>query len=86
MGRYDALPLGLVPRGLTREAAAAFVGLSPSAFDKARMQGKYPAPTLPGNRYDRLLLEQAMNALSGITSECEAANPLDTWRATRASR
>jgi hypothetical protein len=84
--RYDALPPGVVPRGLTREAAAAFVGLSPTAFDKARLEQKYPAPTLPGGRYDLVLLNMAMNRLSGILVESEAANPLDVWRASRGSR
>jgi hypothetical protein len=84
--RYDALPPGLVPRGLTREGAAAFVGLSPNAFDKARLEQKYPAPTLPGGRYDLALLNVAMNRLSGILIESEAASPLDAWRTSRGSR
>src|ERR1700682_1851758 len=60
MARYDALPPGLVPRGLTREAAAAYAGLSPAAFDKARLDQKYPGPTLPGGRYDLVLMQVAM--------------------------
>ena len=47
MGRYDALPPRLIPRGLTREGAAAYVGLSAAAFDKARLEQKYPGPTSP---------------------------------------
>ncbi len=72
MARYDALPPGLAPRGLTREGAAAYVGLSPGAFDKARLEQKYPGPTLPGGRFDLVLLQVAMNRLSGILSESEA--------------
>lgn len=83
MARYDALPPGLLPRGLTREAAAAFVGLSPASFDGARAKGDYPGPTLPGGRYDRILLELAANKLSGILTESEARSPLDAWRAGR---
>ena len=83
MGRYDALPPGLTPCGLTREGAAAYVGLTPAAFDKARLQQKYPGPTLPGGRYDLVLLQFAMNHLSGILPENEAVAPLDLWRTSR---
>jgi hypothetical protein len=86
MARYDALPSGLVPRGLTREAAAAYTGLSPVAFDKARLEQKYPNPTLPGGRYDLMLLQVAMNRLSGILTESEATSPLDAWRMSRGAR
>jgi len=86
MARYDALPPGLAPRGLTREGAAAYVGLSPVAFDKARLDQRYPGPTLPGGRYDLVLLQVAMNRLSGILTESEATNPLDAWRMSRGAR
>jgi hypothetical protein len=86
MAPEDVLPPGLVPRGLTRERAAAFVGLSPAAFDKARSEGKYPGPTLPGGRYDLVLLQASMDRLSGLITEGEARNPLDAWRDTRRAR
>ena len=82
--RYAPLPPGLVQRGLTLEQAAAFVGLSKSGYRKRRQIGDYPGPTLPGKRYDRQLLEAAMDRLSGIGKEPEASAPLDDWRATRA--
>jgi hypothetical protein len=84
--RYVALPPGLAPRGLTREGAAAFVGLSPTAFDKARHQRKYPEATLPGGRYDLVLLNLAMNRLSGIMAAADAESPLDAWRMSRGAR
>ena len=84
MSRYDSLPPGMNPRGLTRAAAAAFVGLSPNAFDKARADGKYPKATLPGGRYDLLKLELSMNYLSGINDEHPIIKPLDAWRRKRA--
>lgn len=85
MARYDALPPGLIPRGLTREAAAAFLGLSLASFDGARARGVYPGPTLAGGRYDRVLLEQAANRLSGIADSREQSS-LDGWRASRGAR
>jgi hypothetical protein len=81
--RYDCLPPGLCPRGLTLEQAAAFVGLSKSGYNKGRRRGDYPGPTLPGRRYDMCLLQAAMNRLSGI-QENGGSTPLEQWRATRA--
>jgi hypothetical protein len=82
--RYDCLPPGLQPRGLTLEQAAAFVGLSKSGYNKGRRRGDYPGPTLPGGRYDMCLLQAAMDRLSGIQVS-EGSTPLEQWRATRAS-
>ncbi len=76
----------LSPRGLSRIQAAAYVGLSPSAFSAARRAGKYPGPTLPGGRYDRRLLDEAMNRLSAISSESDAITPLEAWRRQRGAR
>ncbi len=76
-------------RGMTREEAAAYVGLSPSAFDSARKTQQYPDHTLPGRRYDRRLLDARMDALSGIKpegSEAPAVSALDEWRAKRGKR
>lgn len=83
-GRFDRLPPGLLPRGLTATAAAAYVGLSESRFAQARKEGKYPPPSLPGGRYDLHQLDQAMNSLSGIQSDHQHVTPLDAWRARRA--
>ena len=76
----DRLPGGLKPRGLTREQAAAYAGISPTRFDAARKKGEYPPPTLPGGRYDKKLLKEAMDRLSGIYEERGAQSPLDAWR------
>lgn len=69
-------------RGLTSRETARFYGLSSSAFYKARRNGLIPAPTLPGGRYDRVLLEKEMNRLSGITDP-GPQSLLDTWRSGR---
>ena len=86
MGTYDKLPAGLIPRGLTREAAAAYAGLSVSAFDKARLENKSPEPTLPGGRYDRLLIDDCMNRMSGFVAERDCASDLEIWEASRNAR
>ena len=38
------LPASLPPRGLSREQAAAYVGISPSLFDTLVQDGRMPAP------------------------------------------
>ena len=72
--------LAITPRGLSRHGAAALTGLSPTAFDKARREGNYPGPTLPGGKYDRNLIEKAMDRLSGLNDNggpSESAD--DSW-------
>jgi hypothetical protein len=71
-----------IARGLTRREAAAFVGLSLASFDKARRDRKYPGPSLPGGRYDRSALDQAMDRMSGIGS----SSALDEWRSRHGAR
>lgn len=56
----------MTQRGLTRTEAANYVGLSPRSFDDARKAGRYPNATLPGHRFDRMLLDRAMDRMSGI--------------------
>jgi hypothetical protein len=52
-------PLAFMPRGLRRGAAAAYLGISPSHFDKQRGEGAIPPPKpLFGVMlYDRLDLD-----------------------------
>jgi len=70
-----ALPNGLVPRGLTLEQVAKFVGLSKSGYKNHQRVGDYPAPTLPGKRYDLRLVESTMDRLSHI----ETHNTKNEW-------
>jgi hypothetical protein len=86
MSARPALPPSLAPRGLHREAAAEYVGLSLSGFDQARARGDYPKPTLPGGRHDVRLLDLAMDRLSGILPAGEALTPLEAWRAKNGAR
>ena len=56
------------PRGLSRRAAAEYCGLALSTFDALVADGSLPHPVFPGRCrvWDRLALDAAMNALSGI--------------------
>jgi len=72
-------------RGMTTQEAADLFGISvPTLYNKQR-KGEVPRPTLPCGRYDRVLLERAMDKLSGIYREPAAPTPLDEWRSRRGS-
>ena len=70
---------------MTTGEAAAFFRISVPTFCKARRERKILGPTLPGRRYDRVLLEQTMDRLSGIDRRSSALTPLDEWRNRRGS-
>ncbi len=72
----DILPQSLAPRGLSREQAAAYVGVSPSLFDILVKDGRMPAPKRINARsvWDRLQLDAAFAALP---SNDQSVNPWD---------
>jgi hypothetical protein len=65
MPRYDALPASLPPRGLCREAAAQYVGISPGKFDEMVADHRMPrAKQIDGRKvWDRRALDMAFDAL-----------------------
>lgn len=78
MARYDALPPTLAPRGVSREAAAAYVGVSPVKFDGMVKDGRMPLPRCIDARrvWDRHALDLAFDKLP--TDQVDAApNPWD---------
>lgn len=68
------------PRGLRRASAAAYLGISPSHFDKERAAGRIPAPkALFGVQvYDRHELDAIFD---GKLFEAGNDNDLDAWDA-----
>jgi hypothetical protein len=75
MAQHHALPPTLAPRGLCREAAAEYVGVSPVKFDGMIRDGRMPKPKpIDGrNVWDVRQLDVAFSALpSG-----EDVNPWD---------
>ena len=64
-GPENILPHSLAPRGLSREQAAAYVGISTSLFDTLVKDGRMPAPKRINARtvWDRLQLDAAFAAL-----------------------
>ena len=55
----------LAPRGLSREEAATYVGVSPNKFDTLVEDGRMPKPKLIDGRriWDRLKLDSSFAAL-----------------------
>ena len=66
---------GYPPRGLSRDEAARYIGVSPSKFDEMVSAGLMPRPKRIGSRvvWDRLKLEAAFSDLP----DDNRANPLD---------
>jgi len=75
MPRHDALPLSLPPRGLCRVAAAQYVGVSVTTFDKMVEDGRMPPPKRVDTRklWDLRRLDLAFEALP----DDESQNPWD---------
>lgn len=71
-----ALPQGVTPRLLSREQAAAYVGLSPGAFDAEVQAGTFPKPfPLRGTRrnlWDRAALDSALDSRMAVYLDLSA--------------
>ena len=63
--RVDILPLSLPPRGLPRQQAACYLGVSCYIFDAMVADGRMPQPKAVGSRliWDRLALDRAFDSL-----------------------
>ena len=72
------------PRGLAREDAAAYCGLSPEGFDEWVRRGIVPGPIPGTQRWDRKAIDLALDRASGIQSASDAQVSLyDEWRRGR---
>lgn len=67
----DLVRVGLAPRGLSREQAAAYVGVSPNFFDGMVKDGRMPKPKHVGMRniWDRARLDTAFERLPDAAGE-----------------
>jgi predicted DNA-binding transcriptional regulator AlpA len=75
-GPENVLPQSLAPRGLSREQAAAYVGISPSLFDMLVKDRRMPAPKRINARtvWDRVQVDEAFAALPSSET---SVNPWD---------
>jgi hypothetical protein len=77
MGDQQNVPLQ--PRLMSGPDAAAYLGLTPAAFNKWVAEGRIPKP-LPGTRrWDRKAIDLALDRISGIESPVVAAEPEDPF-------
>lgn len=82
---------GLAPRGLSREQAAAYVGVSATTFDMMIRSGLMPRPKMVGVRklWDLHALDKAFSALpdehgtGGIGAGTGAGEDGDVWSRAR---
>jgi predicted DNA-binding transcriptional regulator AlpA len=77
MSRQAALPPTLAPRLINREAAAAYVNVSPNTFDEMVRTGKMPKPKqLAGRRqaWDVRALDISVDNLPTVGGDTD-----DTW-------
>jgi hypothetical protein len=79
MARSQALPPGLPPRGLSREAAAQYLGIGATLFDRQVAAGTLPAPVWIGGRkvwdrrgLDRLFGDSVPGAQAADVNEWDA--------------
>lgn len=65
--RHAALPPSLPPRGLSRDEAAAYIGISSRMFDDLVRDGRMPKAKRINARavWDRRLLDRAFDELPG---------------------
>lgn len=82
MAQQTALPPTLPPRLINREAAAAYISVSPTKFDEMIAAGKMPRPKFLGGRrkaWDVRALDAAVDNLEidGIQSADETWNDIN---------
>lgn len=79
--RSLVLPYNLPPRGLSREQAAAYIGVSPTKFDELVKDKRMPGPkTIDGRMaWDRIRLDRAFDALPDRDGHDEEVPVNDVW-------
>ena len=72
--------LGIAPRLLTREQAAAYCGVGLTTFTAWIWRGIAPGPVHRTHRWDRKAIDAALDVLGGIDDKLEG-KALDQWKA-----
>lgn len=77
------LPIGIAPRGLSREQAAEYCGCDTlDAFDTWVKRKIVPGPIPGTHRWDRRAIDRALDRRSGLV--VETAPSIDEWLAEHA--
>ena len=82
-GRH--LVFSVPPRGLSREDAAAYCGLSAYGFDQWVRRAIVPGPIPGTQRWDRKAIDLALDRASGLGTDTRET-AFDVWRARRAGQ
>jgi predicted DNA-binding transcriptional regulator AlpA len=86
MATHRALAdLGIAPRLLTREQAAAYCGLSVHGFSDWVKAGRLPGPIRGTTRWDRKAIDAALDQASGLEATLRPS-PLEEWKTRRHAR
>jgi len=72
--------VGIAPRLLTREQAAAYCGISLPTFTNWVRSGILPGPIPGTHRWDRKAIDAALDRASGFENTMNPS-PLDAWKA-----
>jgi predicted DNA-binding transcriptional regulator AlpA len=79
MPRQTALPPSLAPRLISREAAAAYICVSPITFDELVKNGRMPRARLLGERRRAWDVRQLDIAIDQLPSDGNDARDDATW-------
>jgi predicted DNA-binding transcriptional regulator AlpA len=79
MPRQDALPPTLGPRLINREAAAAYICVSPNTFDGMVREGRMPRPRLLGERRRAWDVRELDLAIDQLPLDGNNAGIDETW-------
>ena len=79
MPRQTALPATLPPRLVSREAAAAYVCVSPNTFDKMVDDGRMPRPRLLGGKRRAWDIRALDLAIDRLPIDGDDAGIDETW-------
>jgi len=86
MATHPALAgLGIAPRLLTREQAAAYCGVGLTTFTAWIRRGIVPGPVHRTHRWDRKAIDAALDLLGCIDDKLES-KALDQWKAKHRAR
>ncbi len=78
--RSALFDVGIAPRLLTREQAAAYCGLSTRGFTEWVRAGKMPGPILGTTRWDRRAMDAVLDKASGLETVGTQEDAFDRWK------
>lgn len=75
--------VGIAPRLLTREQAAAYCSVSARGFSEWVKAGKMPGPVIGTARWDRRAIDAVLDKASGLETRGAQEDAFDRWKRER---